>query len=169
MQMPLNSTRSKRIRLREPTDGIGVALASLIPIGLLLDTLLRHPDEPAVSKLSFLVVYLAFWFWTIRLVAIAVIVDQTGIRVVNPRRTWTARWHEIQSFSAGYPEGRFRKDQPVLTKFDGTRIPLTAIMPPQPWTRPNNTYSDEKLALLNLLLRTAVSHDGQLPEAALRA
>lgn len=149
-------------RLREPTDRIGVYFAAILIPGVVLFVILDEwSAAPEVNLVSVLLLG-ALWLWTIRALWLGVYVGEQGLRIVNPGKTRWVSWSQVSGFSTGYPEGRWRTDQPVLTTTAGERIPLTAIMAPQPWTRPNNDYVEEALKTLSSYLDTARANNFRL-------
>lgn len=161
-------TRQAWRRLREPTDEIALyVFAVVIPIVVLLQVLNLWSKVPDIVLVSTLFLG-ALWLWTLRALRLGVYVGEQGLRIVNPGKTWRVRWSEVGDVSSGYPEGRWRTDQPVLTTTSGQRIPLTAIMAPQPWTRPNNDFAETALKTLSSYLDTARANGFRLEPSTIR-
>lgn len=155
-------------RLREPTDQIGlyfaVVLVPAIFIFLIADSWSETPDIVVVTGAALGTV----WIWAIRALWLGVYVGELGLRIINPWKTMWVNWSEVEGFSMGYPEGHFRTDQPVLTTTSGQRIALTAIMAPQPWTRPNDDFAEQALKTLSSYLDTARANDFKLKPSTIK-
>lgn len=161
-------TRQAWRRLREPTDEIALyVFAVVIPIVVFLQVLNLWSKAPDIVLVSTLFLG-ALWLWTLRALRLGVYVGELGLRIINPWKTMWVNWSEVEGFSMGYPEGHFRTDQPVLTTTSGQRIALTAIMAPQPWTRPNDDFAEQALKTLSSYLDTARANDFKLKPSTIK-